>query len=639
MPIESLQIDIQDNPLDGLLTWLPVSGRKEDSPPLEWSGDGSEVLIGTHPTKFAILEAMVEMISGAQSSIFLCNWMFGHPTIERSLVEAADRLDGRVHVLTTLETSVHSRHTDDDEALNDLSRLQDLAGNGVYIRLHPEAHAKFLIADDEVLVTSANIRETSLEQNIETGMRLKDADTVKSFHAFFSHLWLHEAKQHIRPSKKDPRLGNPWSHPPQPPPEATAKAVWTLGNRRMSLAKAIIEIIKLAKSTLRVSTYGLSNAEAGIGKQVIDELITATERGVEITILYHATEIATGRPPREYESNGFHRLMSCKGVTMMGHPNLHAKHIIADSSTGLLFTANLDGSHGLNSGIEVGVHLTSESSNHLAEWHDALLYSFPFELVNAPTTSELYRRKGTKLVKIMTQMVSSSREFEEIKQRLSDITNSPIVICSREDRWINPDNQGEQKRPKPYSNNPRVVVPSVKGGVLVGGIHMVQQGKTVQVELSNTPDFGLHHAHIAPGKYLIQLVRPFTDDEILEMIENHLPAPEKGIVLKEIIQQMREAITQPNEEIPFKLTANGLAEYINNNANKGLLRSHELKGHKLLPVLTEIEASEILKDMLDSSTLEEMQKVLDESNKPHKFTMSKKFAKKLKSHLMEEDSD
>jgi len=639
MPIESLQIDIQDNPLDGLLTWLPVSGRKEGFPPLEWSGNGSEVLIGTHPTKFAILEAMVEMISGAQSSIFLCNWMFGHPTIERNLAAAADRLDGRVHVLTTLETSVHSRHTDDDEALNDLSRLQDLAGNGVYIRLHPEAHAKFLIVDDEVLVTSANIRETSLEQNIETGIRLKDADTVKSFHAFFSHLWLHEAKQHIRPSKKDPRLGNPWSHPSQPPPEATAKAVWTLGNRRMSLAKAIIEIIKLAKFTLRVSTYGLSNAEAGIGKQVIDELITATERGVEITILYHATKIATGRPPREYESNGFHRLMSCKGVTMMGHPNLHAKHIIADSSTGLLFTANLDGSHGLNSGIEVGVHLTSESSNHLAEWHDALLNLFPFELVNAPTISELYRRKGTKLVKIMTQMVSSSREFEEIKQRLSDITNSPIVICNREDRWINPDNQGEQKRPKPYSNDPRVVVPSVKGGVLVGGIHMVQQGKTVQVELSNTPDFGLHHAHIAPGKYPIQLVRPFTDDEILVMIENHLPAPEKGIALEEIIQQMREVITQPNEEIPFKLTANGLAEYINNNVNKGLLRSHELQGHTLLPVLTEIEASEILKDMLDSSTLEEMQKVLEESNKPHKFTMSKKFAKKLKSHLMEEYSD
>ena len=357
MPIESLQIDIQDNPLDGLLTWLPVSGRKEGFPPLEWSGNGSEVLMGTHPTKFAILEAMVEMISGAQSSIFLCNWMFGHPTIERNLAAAADRLDGRVHVLTTLETSVHSRHTDDDEALNDLSRLQDLAGNGVYIRLHPEAHAKFLIVDDEVLVTSANIRETSLEQNIETGIRLKDADTVKSFHAFFSHLWLHEAKQHIRPSKKDPRLGNPWSHPAQPPPEATAKAVWTLGNRRMSLAKAIIEIIKLAKFTLRVSTYGLSNAEAGIGKQVIDELITATERGVEITILYHATEIATGRPPREYESNGFHRLMSCKGVTMMGHPNLHAKHIIADSSTGLLFTANLDGSHGLNSGMSCNAWL------------------------------------------------------------------------------------------------------------------------------------------------------------------------------------------------------------------------------------------------------------------------------------------
>ena len=249
---------------------------------------------------------MVEMISSAKRHVFLFNWMLQYPVIEKTLVSAANRLNGRVHVLTTLETSIHSRYSDDEQSMNNLSRLQDLAGNGVYIRLHPEAHAKFLIVDDKLLVTSANVNANSLEKNIETGIQVSDSKTVKSFHSFFSYLWLHEANQHIRPSKNDPRLGNPWPQAETPDsPSATANAIWTLDNRRMSLVKAIIETIKSAKKTLRISTYALSNAESGIGKQVVDELVNASQKGVEITILYHATDLQLVDHQEEYEAEGF----------------------------------------------------------------------------------------------------------------------------------------------------------------------------------------------------------------------------------------------------------------------------------------------------------------------------------------------
>ena len=113
--------------------------------------------------------------------------MLNHPKIEKSLIDAAKRLNGRVHVLTTLGTSIFSRYSDEEQAKKDLARFQNLAGNGVYIRLHPESHAKFLIADDELLITSANIVKTSLEQNIETGIRVSDSSTVRSLHSF-SHI-------------------------------------------------------------------------------------------------------------------------------------------------------------------------------------------------------------------------------------------------------------------------------------------------------------------------------------------------------------------------------------------------------------------------------------------------------------------
>ena len=230
MPTESIEIEVPDRPLPDLVTWLPIKGKKVHFAPLAWEGN-AEKLMCTHPKNPAILEAMIDMISSAKRSVFLFNWMLQYAAIEKSLVEAANRLNGRVHVLTTLETNIHSRYTDDEESMNDLSRLQELAGNGVYIRMHPEAHAKFLIVDDELLVTSANIRDTSLERNIETGIRVTDSITVASFYSFFSHLWLHEANQHIRPSKGDPRLGNPWSQSSTPDaPNATANAIWTLNN-------------------------------------------------------------------------------------------------------------------------------------------------------------------------------------------------------------------------------------------------------------------------------------------------------------------------------------------------------------------------------------------------------------------------
>jgi phosphatidylserine/phosphatidylglycerophosphate/cardiolipin synthase-like enzyme len=587
MPIESIEIEVPDAPIPDLVTWLPLKGKKNDFKTLDWKGN-KETLISTHPKNPAILDAMVNMISSAKRRVFLFNWMLQYPAIEESLASAANRLNGRVHVLTTLETSIHSRYSDDEESMNNLSRLQGLAGNGVYIRLHPEAHAKFLIVDDELLVTSANIRDTSLEKNIETGIRVSDSDTVNSFHSFFSYLWLHEANQHIRPSKNDPRLGNPWSQTESPDsPRAAADAIWTLDNRRMSLAESIIEKIKSAKKTLRISTYHLYNAEKGIGKQVVDELVNASQRGVEITILYHATNVAIGRPPREIEAVGFLRLMSCTGISMRGHPDLHAKHVIADETSGLLFTANLDGKRGLNTGIEVGIRLSKEASRQLSEWHDTLFDTFPLELVISPTSSELSNRKGTKLVQLPDViMVSSVKQFDKIKQVLSNISEKSTVICKRNNRWIEPEKKGERWVPKPYES--RVELPSISSGLLLDGINLVSKGKHIDVDLSENSDFGFHHAHIAPGKYNLSLLKPYTDDEILQLIEQHLPLPKEGVALKEIFDKVKENISSP-QEISFEFNANGFADYIRRNKKRGLLRVHEIKGQKIFPIVTEVE--------------------------------------------------
>ena len=114
MPIEVIEITIQDDSLKNTLTWLPRESKDEQYAELNEIAD-SEHLICTHPNNSAILIAMVEMIERAKERIFLCNWMLSHEKIESALVNAAHRLNGRVHVLTTLETSVHSKYTEEEE--------------------------------------------------------------------------------------------------------------------------------------------------------------------------------------------------------------------------------------------------------------------------------------------------------------------------------------------------------------------------------------------------------------------------------------------------------------------------------------------------------------------------------------------
>lgn len=632
MPIEHVNLSIPDAPLQDLFTWLPRDGGKEEFPLLDAATE-SERIVCTHPSNPSILNTMVAMIENAQDKVFLCNWMLSHSMVEAALVRAASRLNGRVHVLTTLETSVHSRYTGDEEALNDLGRLQKLAGEGVYIRLHPEAHAKFLIVDEQVLVTSANIRDTSLEKNIETGILTSEPRIVDDFRSIYSHVWLQETAQHIRPSRSDPRLGNTWKSDHSEPPTFDGGACWTLSNRRMSLAKQIIATINAAKVSLRISTYAFSSLESGIGNQILRAIIEADERGVQTTILYHATSTAIGRPPREHESHGFSAIARCKNVRMVGHPRLHAKHVIADGDSGLIFTANLDGLHGLNSGIEVGVKLSSMACDELSKWHDSLFSSFPLEFVVEPTPSNLSSRGGTKLVNLpKNTMIWSEEEFEHVKDLVTNLAAQSSLLSAESNRWIEPETKKEEPRPKPYEN--RVKAPSFKQGIITqSGLKLVSSGKVVQATKEELNVSRLHHGHLQPGEYELRIGRPFSGDEILGMIEELLPAPEKGIPIKEVLALIKSRSEMPDLELPFKPNMAGVEEYIKANSNRGLLKSNPIKGGRLMPILTDIEAAEMLKSHLDEATDEELQSILDEAKKPHEFRITKAFLKRIESIL------
>jgi hypothetical protein len=136
--------------------------------------------------------------------------------------------------------------------------------------------------------------------------------------------------------------------------------------------------------------------------------------------------------------------------------------------------------------------------------------------------------------------------------------------------------------PKPYES--RVEVPSIDSGYSINGINLVSKGEYIHVELFGNSDFGLHHAHIAPGKYNLSLLKRYTNDEILELIEQYLPVPKEGVSLKEIFDKFKKNISSPYE-VPFKFNLEGFEDYIKLNKKRGLLRVHEIKEQKIFPVI------------------------------------------------------
>ena len=246
---------------------------------------------------------------------------------------------------------------------------------------------------------------------------------------------------------------------------------------------------------------------------------------------------------------------------------------------------------------------------------------------------------GTKLV---TQPEGTilwvDRDYERVQTLLEELQTNSGVLSAKGDRWIEADTKKGKKKTKPYEN--RIKPPQLKDGIVSHtGLSLKSNDKVITTTLSPLNDVSLHHAHLAPGVYQLQIGRSFSKDEIVSMIEENLPAPEVGIPLKDILASIQERVSIAVHEMPFQLNQKGLKEFINGNSNQGILRANPLKGDRLLPVLTEIEAAEILKEMLDDSTKAEMQAALDKSRKPHQFSVSNKFIKRIKTILNPAEED
>jgi len=124
---------------------------------------------------------IISMLDFTENSVLLVSpWIWGVDVILERLEELRKKnLDIKIVCRPAMEG---------DESHG--AMVERLKKAGIPIVLNAVVHAKFLVVDDvEVLFTSANLTKTSLERNIELGMRTYELKIVDKYISEFKKMW------------------------------------------------------------------------------------------------------------------------------------------------------------------------------------------------------------------------------------------------------------------------------------------------------------------------------------------------------------------------------------------------------------------------------------------------------------------
>lgn len=325
---------------------------------------GEQVLVTYRDSGAPIRNALIDMLRSAKRRVFVASFMLGDEEVINEMIAAAERLRGGVYLITALDERSLGRglreyEDNDQESPEERKKnFERLTSAGVYVRGHESCHAKFAVVDDcAAIVGSANFVTKGFEWTGEANVYLRDVEPVQQLIRLFGELWFEGCAWEIPPGITylvAKRSASAPAHRPTPPDGRPGEIVWTNGGGQMSLVNAIQETIQSAHRELILSTYSIVQMQAK-PQLLYDHILHAIERGVRVRLFVRQRN---AWPDQMEELVGLHDA----GVSIHADLRNHAKVVIADSVRALLFSANFDGIHGLDSGVEVGYRLKESSS-------------------------------------------------------------------------------------------------------------------------------------------------------------------------------------------------------------------------------------------------------------------------------------
>ena len=379
---------------------------KQESPvPYAWAPDrgGPCHFVGTYRDSGApIREALIDAIREAQQRVFVASFMLGDEQVIDEMLRAAERLQGGVYLITALDERSMRRglqeyEDNEQEAPEERKKnFERLTSGGVYVRGHESCHAKFAVIDDRIAVVgSANFVKNGFEWTGEANLVVREEAAVRQLVSLFTELWFEGCAWEIPPGLTyvvAERASEQSPKHPKTPSGSSNEIVWTNGGGQTSLLAAIHNTIDAAREDLTLSTYSIFGMHQNPAL-LVDHVYRAIDRGVRVRVFVRQRN---AWPDQMEELVALH----AAGAKIHADVRNHAKVAIADDTVAVLFSANFDAKHGLDSGVEGGVRIDDKETVHeLSRYMNHVIDHADTEFVHNPTLADLNGRLAARWCK------------------------------------------------------------------------------------------------------------------------------------------------------------------------------------------------------------------------------------------------
>lgn len=352
----------------------------------------SEHLFVTLDGKAEIKETILSGIRASKSCIKICSFILTDEDVINELFKKLDSSDVAIFILTQLDGSKFSSSFLTEEEMNELFKssaqthlnaIGNLYDKGAHVRASESLHAKFYIFDNETtLLTSANLTNPSLNLNPESGVILTgktSLDAIKVYDIIYRYGTSYNNfikaggnKRFI--TKRISNFNANWF------PDSSNGFLFTLEEKNRTIYDKIIQIIDDAKKQITLSSYcivGIENLN-----EFMNSLTTALNRGVKVNIFCRGMNY-------RYDHLYSCQLLAKLGCNIYGDLYNHSKGL-SNEKESIIFTANIDGRHGLLNGFEVGAVLTKQQSKSLNDFMDWQIKNAPYYFTKNPVREDVF---------------------------------------------------------------------------------------------------------------------------------------------------------------------------------------------------------------------------------------------------------
>ena len=340
----------------------------------------------------SLKDEILKIIESSSIVLKVCSFIITDSQIYEALKKKLETSSVAVFILTQLDTSKISNTSliTEDEAreqtsVQHLSYIKALYDKGAHVRASTIAHAKFLVADRaKGFIMSANFTTPSLNLNTESVAYLSNKCSLE-LDKLFDVVFLKGTtyRKYLTATQKNKQLivhNDAFVKQEWLPQVSHSNLRYTYDDLTHNLLEEIISIIKTSKQFIYLSTYSIVGLEHL--SLLTTELDCAIKRGVSVFIF------CRGMNYRPDHLKGVSILSKIGCVVFADYYN-HSKGII-NETTGMIFTANVDGYHGLTNGFEVGFILDEIQRSEFLQVHKNLIASSNYKFILTPKRADLF---------------------------------------------------------------------------------------------------------------------------------------------------------------------------------------------------------------------------------------------------------